>query len=167
MRRRTFILGSMAATAGLALGGASYLESLKQIPQQSSRPYDILLHLLLPIFLDGALPNAVEPKQHAINRTIDNIYQTLDILPRETSEKLHQLLSMLDSRLGLLLLTGSITPLLRRTPAALITQVEQWRFHYLAMMNEAYLGLREVIMSSYYASPEHWQHLGYSKPAQP
>jgi len=34
----------------------------------------------------------------------------------------------------------------------------------MALLQQAYLGLRELLMASYYACPEHWDRLNYNKP---
>jgi hypothetical protein len=46
-----------------------------------------------------------------------------------------------------------------------VAMLESWRHHYLALLQTAYLGLRELVMASYYACPEHWGAIGYAKPS--
>ena len=101
----------------------------------------------------------------AQNRTLDAISQTISYLPQEGQDELEQLLDMLEQRLGLLVLTGSMTPLMMRTPNELISMLEYWRNSFLDLMVTAYQGLRELVMASYYASPENWGQLNYTKPA--
>lgn len=86
------------------------------------------------------------------------------MLPDEQQSELFELLDMLENRLGLLLLTSSMTPLLMRSPAELTQMLETWRHSYFALLQTAYLGLRELVMASYYACPEHWSRLHYAKP---
>jgi hypothetical protein len=95
---------------------------------------------------------------------LDAISQSITHLPVEQQQELMELLELLEGRFGLLLLSGSMTPLLMREPKQLIDMLEFWRHNYLDMLTTAYNGLRELIMASYYACPEHWGNLRYVKP---
>lgn len=114
--------------------------------------------------LDGALPDVTTHKLVAQNRTLDAIKESINVLPAEQQIELFELLDMLENRLGLLLLTSSMTPLLMRSPAELTEMLESWRHSYFSLLQTAYLGLRELVMASYYACPEHWSRLHYAKP---
>jgi hypothetical protein len=57
-----------------------------------------------------------------------------------------------------------MTPLLMRSAAELTQMLETWRHSYFALLQTAYLGLRELVMASFYACPEHWSRLHYVKP---
>ncbi|MBE8167205.1 MAG: TAT leader-containing periplasmic protein [Shewanella sp.] len=164
MNRRTFILSSFAVTAGLAVGTTWYNSQWQQSSLQPEMKHYLVLSVILPIFLEGALPEVSNVRQNTILHTIESIHHTLKLLPDESQQKLEQLFDLLESRLGLLLLSGSITPLILRSPSQLISMLEAWRHHYLALMNEAYFGLRELVMSSYYSNPDHWAALNYAKP---
>ncbi|ARD23791.1 MULTISPECIES: hypothetical protein [Shewanella] len=161
MKRRTFLTGAFTGTAALALGVSLYTPEVSDSPDDTHR---LLFSVLIPVFMDGALPEVANYREAFLNRTINAINQTISVLPTEQQQELSQLLSMLESRFGLLILTSSITPLMLRTPAELNDMLEQWRHHFLDMMQTAYIGLRELIVSSYYACPEHWGRLHYAKP---
>ncbi len=151
-------------TAGLAIGTTWYNGHWQHSSLKPKMKHHLVLSVMLPIFLDGALPEVSHLRQKTILHTIESIHHTLQLLPDESQQKLEQLFELLESRLGLLLLSGSITPLILRTPLELINMLEEWRHHYLALINEAYVGLRELIMSSYYAIPNHWVAFNYAKP---
>lgn len=116
------------------------------------------------MFLDGALPHTQSLRVAAQNRTLDAIVATMDLLPEESRDELEQLLELLESRLGLLLLTGNMTPLLMRQPQELVAMLEAWRTSFLDLMVTAFQGLRELVLASYYSCPEHWTRLNYEKP---
>lgn len=163
MQRRTFLTGAFVGTAALALGVNLY-------PNKVEAPAEdlysrLLFSVLVPVFLDGMLPEVAKPREIVINRTLDAISEAIKVLPSEQQQELAELLGQLESRLGLLLLSGSVTPLIMRQPQQLISMLESWRFHYLQLLQTAYLGLRELVMASYYASPEHWGGIGYAKPS--
>lgn len=165
MKRRTFLATALVGTGALALGVTLYRPPYVQVNKALDRHHRLLFSLLLPVVLDGALPQTESLRIAAQNRTLDAISDTMALLPTDAQAELEQLLNLLESRLGMLLLTGSMTPLLLRSPAQLIAMLENWRNSYLDMMVTAYQGLRELIMASYYACPEHWSRLHYQKPA--
>lgn len=164
MNRRTFLLGAFAGTAAIALGVNLYSPEFSLPDEGEDKDYRLLFGVLLPVMLDGALPDVASHKQAAQNRTLDAIKQSIDVLPDEQHAELFELLDMLENRLGLLLLTSSMTPLLMRSPGELTQMLETWRHSYFSLLQTAYLGLRELVMASYYACPEHWSRLHYAKP---
>ena len=151
MNRRTFLSGAFSGTAALSLGVNLYLPNITTSSEDIH--HRVLFGVLIPVFLDGALPEVPSQRELAINRTLDAISQSITHLPVEQQQELMELLNLLEGRLGLLLLSGSMTPLLMREPQQLID-----------MLTTAYGGLRELIMASYYACPEHWGNLRYVKP---
>ena len=164
MERRTFLLGGFVATASIAVGADWYINAFESDQALTKHKHSLLFQVLIPVFLEGALPTEEPLRQQHIERTVESIHATLGVLPEHSREKLQQLLELLETKFGLVLLTSSMTSMVQRDPIALTELLNQWREHYLSMMNEAYLGLRELIISSYYALPEHWEILDYKKP---
>lgn len=162
MKRRTFLTGAFAGTAVLALGVNLYPSD--PITIGSDAQYRVLFSVLIPALLDGALPDVASQRRLAIDTTLDAIQVSISVLPVDQQAELMELLALLESRLGLLILTSSMTPLMMRSSADLTKMLDAWRFHYLDMVQTAYLGLRELILASYYATPAHWGKLGYAKP---
>ncbi|WP_445774251.1 TAT leader-containing periplasmic protein [Shewanella sp.] len=162
MKRRTFITGAFAGTAALALGVNLYSPTLTIAPDDIH--HRVLFSVFIPIFLDGSLPEVPSHREMAINRTLDAISISISHLPQAQQDELLELLELLEGRFGLLLLSGSMAPLLGREPQQLINMLEFWRFNFLDMLKTAYSGLRELIMASYYSCPEHWGSLRYAKP---
>ncbi|QLE86866.1 twin-arginine translocation signal domain-containing protein [Shewanella sp. Scap07] len=164
MKRRTFLTTALVGTGALALGVNVYSPPAVNINPALDNPHRLLFSVLLPVILDGAFPTVESHRLAAQTRTLDAIEQTISVLPQDQREELMQLLELLEQRLGLLLLTGNMTPLMMRNPQELAALLESWRGHYLDMMVTAYGGLRDLIMASYYSCPEHWHHLHYDKP---
>ncbi|MGE6650837.1 TAT leader-containing periplasmic protein [Shewanella colwelliana] len=164
MKRRTFLTTALVGTGALALGVNLYSPSHVKISEALDEQHRLLFSLLIPVFLDGALPEIESQRIVAQNQTIEAIVATMGLLPDDSRAELEELLELLESRLGLLLLTGSMTPLLMRRPAELVDMLERWRASYLDIMITAYQGLRELVIASYYSSPEHWTRLNYNKP---
>ncbi|MCH4294582.1 TAT leader-containing periplasmic protein [Shewanella sp. 3B26] len=166
MNRRKFLLGALGGSAALALGVSLYQPEFAQ-DERYDEEHRLLFSVLLPVLLDGALPEMAVPREAAMNRTLDAIAKTVAVLPADQRKELLQLLDSLENRFGLLLLTGSMTPLLLRSPAELTAFIEDWRQSSLALFNTAYLGLRELVLASFYSCPEHWAALNYAKPELP
>ncbi|NRB25779.1 TAT leader-containing periplasmic protein [Shewanella sp.] len=164
MERRTFLTTAFVGTAALALGVNLYAPEHIQVNRDLDSEHRLLFSVLLPVFLDDALPEMEQLRIAAQNRTLDAIRQTILLLPADGQAELEQLLDMLENRLGLLVLTGSMTPLMMRNPHQLIAMLEYWRNSFLDMMVTAYQGLRELVLASYYSCPEHWNRLNYAKP---
>ncbi|PKG55650.1 TAT leader-containing periplasmic protein [Shewanella sp. Choline-02u-19] len=164
MERRTFITTALAGTACLALGVNYCSTDYINVNPKLDGKHRLLFSVLLPVFLDGALPDVPGLKRDAENRTLDAIEQTILLLPEDSQAELEQLLDLLEGRLGLLILTGSMTPLMMRNSVELIEMLQGWRTSYIEMMVTAYQGLRELVMASYYSDPEHWSRLHYAKP---
>jgi hypothetical protein len=154
MKRRTFLTGAFAGTAALALGVNLYLPNITT--SSDDIHHRVLFSVLIPVFLDGALPEVPSHREVAMNRTLDAISQSITHLAPDQQQELMELLELLEGRLGLLLLM--------RDPQQLVEMLEFWRYNYLDMLKTAYGGLRELIMASYYACPEHWGNLRYEKP---
>ncbi|QYJ90595.1 twin-arginine translocation signal domain-containing protein [Shewanella halotolerans] len=164
MNRRTFLTTALVGTGALALGVNLYHPPQVRVSASLDQSHRLLFSLLVPVFLDGALPHTQSLRVAAQNRTLDAIVATMDLLPEESRDELEQLLELLESRLGLLLLTGNMTPLLMRQPQELAAMLEAWRTSFLDLMVTAYQGLRELVLASYYSCPEHWTRLNYEKP---
>ncbi|WP_394205865.1 twin-arginine translocation signal domain-containing protein [Shewanella waksmanii] len=164
MKRRTFLATALVGTGALALGVNVYSPPAVNINPALDNPHRLLFSVLLPVVLDGAFPTVEAHRLAAQTRTLDAIEQTIAVLPDDQQQELLQLLGLLEQRLGLLLLTGSMTPLMMRSPQELVQLLQSWREHFLDMMVTAYQGLRDLIMASYYSCPEHWHHLHYDKP---
>ncbi|MCL1093005.1 TAT leader-containing periplasmic protein [Shewanella kaireitica] len=164
MERRTFITTALVGTACLALGVNYCSSDHLSVNAKLDDKHRLLFSVLLPVFLDGAWPDVPALKRDAENRTLDAIEHTISILPKESQLELEQLLDLLEGRLGLLILTGSMTPLMMRNSAELVDMLQSWRTSFMEMMVTAYQGLRELVMASYYSAPEHWSRLHYAKP---
>lgn len=162
MQRRTFLTTALGGTVALALGVNFALPD--NIDRLTEDNYGVIFSILVPVIMDGALPEMENLKQASVFRTIEAIQGTMAVLPNDQLEELEQLLAMLESHLGLLILTGSMTPLMMRNPKDLVAMLESWRNSALVLFQHAYIGLRELVMASFYSCPEHWVELNYAKP---
>ncbi len=48
--------------------------------------------------------------------------------------------------------------------ASRLQLLTSWRDSYLTLLQQAYNGLRELLLAAYYGQPQHWQALAYQAP---
>ncbi len=160
MKRRQFLLGglALAATASLAIPGWHYFSSDSADNRQQ------VLSVLFPALLYSALPAEPVLAQAEIKRSCEAVTEFICYLPLRQQQELTQLFDILANRLGQLALTGHITALPELTIGQRLELLNRWRDSYLAVLQQAYHGLRELLYGAYYGQPEHWQPLAYTAP---
>jgi hypothetical protein len=162
MDRRQFILSGIAlgTAASLGAGILGWQHSL----QQHDDNRDLVLSALLPALLYGALSQDTTLAAVELGRTKTAICDFMPFLPQRQQQELHQLFNLLAGRVTRLALTGYVTALPELGLNQRIELLNCWRDSYLALLQQAYHGLRELLYGAYYGQPEHWQPLAYSAP---
>jgi len=89
------------------------------------------------------------------------VLQFLPFLPRRQQAELQQLFLLLQQRLGQLALTGHWLSLNEMPLQSRLQLLSSWRDSYLATLQQAYHGLRELLYGAYYGQPQHWPALEY------
>ncbi|GAB2926899.1 hypothetical protein [Rheinheimera gaetbuli] len=164
MDRRKFILTgiSLGAAASLGSGLAIWGWQHSLAPDSSNR--DLVLSALLPALLYGALPQDATMAAAGLERTKTAISDFMPFLPLRQQQELHQLFNLLANRISLLGLSGHLSSLPELSIAQRLQLLSQWRDSYLALLQQAYHGLRELLYGAYYGQSEHWQALAYTAP---
>lgn len=164
MDRRNFILTGIAlgAVASLGSGLAIWGWQHSLAPDSSNR--DLVLSALLPALLYGALPQDATLAATELARTQTAISDFLPFLPLRQQQELNQLFNLLANRLGQLGLTGHVISVVELRLSQRLQLLNQWRDSYLALLQQAYHGLRELLYGAYYGQSEHWQALAYTAP---
>lgn len=159
MDRRQFIL------TGIALGAASSLGIYGwQLNHEPADNRELVLAALLPALLYAALPEDTTIADTQVQRTIVAINDFMPFLPIRQQHELNQLFNLLASRLSQLALTGHLTALSELSINQRLAMLNQWRDSYLMTLQQAYHGLRELLLGAYYGQPEHWSRLNYTAP---
>lgn len=163
MNRRQFIKTGLALGTAAALGVQLYpVLTAQSITEPSAQePAKTVLAALLPALLFGALPNDTAAAQRQIDQTVDAVLAFLPYLPKRQQHDLQQLFVMLDTQLLRLALAGHLTPLSELPVPARLALLHGWRDSFIALLNQAYAGLRELLYGSYYGNPEHWTPIAY------
>jgi hypothetical protein len=166
MKRRQLIKGLLAASVA-SLGGVAAFQYYQQGQLEISRLVDsefltlddqMLLAVLIPVF---ATSMATPPK---INKTIDNIDQAITRLPLRTQGELRELFDMLNGGFGRMLLAGVWLNWQRASADSIEEFLVNWREHRLDLLQQAYLGLHQLIMGAIYAESEIWSQINYPGP---
>lgn len=162
MQRRQFIMLGLAAGAALATGVTLY--PLFDQNEQQQQDATLVLDALLPAILLGALPTDAAAKQQALQNTRNAVLAFLPFLPKRQQAELQQLFSLLSQQLTRLALTGHSLALAELSVASRLQLLTRWRDSYLQLLQQAYNGLRELLLAAYYGQPQHWQALAYQAP---
>ncbi|MBY5993055.1 TAT leader-containing periplasmic protein [Ferrimonas balearica] len=163
MERRQFLIAGLVGTAAVATGVVLW-PGAEPVAPFSDTQQALVRALVAPVLEGVAPPEVVEAQADAVVRGVG---ATIATLPPGSQAQLQQLFELLDQRLALLAMTGSLTPILARQPAELAAMLAQWRHHFLDTLVVAYQGLKELILATWYAEPDHWGPLDYQKPQWP
>ncbi|MGP9802972.1 hypothetical protein [Rheinheimera sp. NSM] len=164
MDRRQFILSGIALGAAASLGTGLAIVGWQQSLAPDSSNRDLVLSALLPALLYGALPQDATLASTELNRTKTAINDFLPFLPLRQQQELNQLFNLLANRISRLGLSGHLSSLPQLSIAQRLQLLNQWRDSYLALLQQAYHGLRELLYGAYYGQSEHWQALAYTAP---
>lgn len=163
MQRRQFIMLGLAAGATLATGVSLYPLAVAD-PQDRRDAATLVLDAILPALLLGALPEDPKQQQAALDRTRNAAMDFLPFLPQRSQAELSQLFLLLSEKLTRLALTGHLIALDQLSIQQRLQLLESWRTSYLALLQQAFNGLRALLLGAYYGQPAQWQALGYQPP---
>ena len=116
--------------------------------------------------LDGTLPADPAAQQTAINGLLDRINDLTMGLPPHVQGELSQLLSLLDSAPGRVGLAGLGTDWASASVAQIITALQGMRESRMALREQTYSALHDIIGGSYFAGSENWPLMGYPGPRE-
>lgn len=160
MQRRQFIMLGLAAGATLATGITLY--PLAAADDADRREVAVLvLDAILPALLLGALPTEPQQQQSALLHTRNAALEFLPFLPKRTQAELSQLFLLLSQRLSRLALTGHLLAVGELSISQRLDLLERWRTSYLTVLQQAFNGLRALLLGAYYGQPAQWPALNY------
>jgi len=160
MNRRQFIMTSLGAGLGLSLGITLYpVLTASQSSQQTAA--EMVFDAFLPALLMGALPADHQLAQQQLLATRKAAIEFLPFLPVTQQQQLAQLFLLLEQELTRLALSGNWLSLAELPVQQRLSLLSGWRDSYLALLQQAYCGLRELLFGAYYGQPPHWAALNY------
>jgi hypothetical protein len=159
MQKRQFLKVGIAGATLLAAAGA-YYAATRNPKEQSS----LVLTALVPALVGSALTSAQPIRGKAIADTVNAVQTAIAGLAPAAQKELDQLFALLASPVGHYL--AKIDSWQSATPAQLTSALQSWREHRLALLQTAYHALHDLVLSSWYASPDNWAAIEYKGPAQ-
>jgi hypothetical protein len=163
-RRRLLKLGVASVVVLAAAGGTLGILKPGLTDGRLSGAGREVFHAAGRGLLDGLLPKDVVGRQRALSGLLDRIDVLVAGLPGHTQGELGQLLAVLASPPGRIALAGLNTP----WPAASLAEIHEafhaMRFSTVALRQQAYHALHDIVNGSYFSDPGTWALLGYPGP---
>ncbi len=165
--RRTFLAaGAIGATALVA---ARWLRAPHSPPGDASlRALDAdaqaILRAVVPVLLDGALPEEAAARRAAIADTLRGIDVAVAGLSPSVQEELHQLFALLALPPARLALARVSTPWDRATVTEVRAFLDRFRGSSLTLLRSAYGALHELTFAAWYGNAASWPRIGYPGP---
>jgi len=171
--RRLFLIRAMAA-AGLAVTGRLFwIKSEEFIPNDLMDDADwlvlsgddrLVLAVITPVLLDGVIKAPLNGQQ--LVQYLKDFDKGLFTLPKTQQEEFKELLSLLSSMVGRVVIASVWTSWNKVNAATVQEMLTSLRTSYLDLMKIAYKGLKELSYASWYGNPQHWDGIGYPGPPE-
>ena len=118
-----------------------------------------VLKALIPIFLG---PKSFEVYGHKdLDGFLTDLEKTISGLPRYTQKEVFLLFDLLQGRVTRFVITGIWSPFSQCTREELESALLDWSGSSLGLRRNAYEGLRDLILGTWYAHPSRWAQIGY------
>lgn len=165
MQRRTLLKLGLGASLALAAAGGAVVLLRPALQHGRLRPATrAVMHAVAQAVLDGVLPAKPDANRAALDAHLLRLEAAIAAFPAPTQAELSQLLALLASAPGRIALAG-LSP---DWPEADVPQVQAalqgMRLSSLALKQQAYHALRDLINAAYFSDPSAWSHLGYPGP---
>jgi hypothetical protein len=165
MQRRTLLKLGLASGAVLALaGGAAVLlrpglEQGRLAP--AARPLFVSLGRAI---LQGTLPTEPGPQARALDGLVERVDALAQNLPLPVQAELSELVGLLCTAPGRRLLAGLAPGWEEARPEEVRAALDGMRFSALALRQQAYQALHEIVGGAYFSEESTWKVLGYPGP---
>jgi hypothetical protein len=165
MQRRTLLtLGAISAAALAVTGGTLALLQPGLREGALSAAGRQVFSGLSRALLDGSLPAGGEAQQRALEGLLGRIDGLVAALPPHAQAELSQLLALLASAGGRRALAGVSRPWETAEVAEIQQGLQSMRLSGMALRQQAYQALHDIVGSAYFSDPGTWHLLGYPGP---
>lgn len=169
MQRRTLLTLGLASAAALAMAGgaAGWLlqPGLRQDGRLSPAGQGVFAAVARAV-LDKSLPVAQGERQNALAGLLARIDTLVQALPPHAQAELSQLLAVLASAPGRLVLAGLGPPWGQASIADLQHALQDMRLSGQAVRQQSYAALHDIATGAYFADTATWPLLGYPGPVR-
>ncbi len=165
MQKRHFLKLGMASAAALALvGGGLALVSPGLTDGKLSSAGQMVFMAVGKAVLDGSLPKERKAQNTALAGMLSRIDGLVASLPRHAQSELSELLAVLASGAGRHALAGLSQDWTGASVAQVQAALQEMRTSSLAMRQQAYHALHDIVGGAYFSDPSTWVQLGYPGP---
>lgn len=165
MQRRSLLKLGIASAAVLAIAGGSLalLQPGLQQARLTAASRDVFSALGNAV-LDGTLPADPAARHRAVAGLLDRLDGLIAGLPAHAQEELSQLLALLASTPGRRALAGLSNQWHEAGVSELQASLQAMRLSALALRQQAYQALHDLIAGAYFSDSATWSLLGYPGP---
>ena len=165
MHRRTWLKLGVASAALLAVGGGS-IALLQPAWREGhlTEPARAVFHAAARAILVGSLPAAEPARATALRAAVDRIEGLVAGLPPHAQSELSQLLALLASAPGRRVFASLDVPWAEAKVERIQQSLQSMRTSSLALRQQAYSALHDLVSGAYFADPSTWAQLGYPGP---
>jgi hypothetical protein len=165
MRRRGLLTLGVVAAAIVAVGGGvlALLEPAWREGRLTARGREVFAGVGQAL-LEGGLPRDEPAASRAIDALLTRLDATIAALPPHVQAELSQLLALLGSSGGRLALAGLQQPWQHASLAQRQAALQAMRVSSMALRQQAYQALHDLVGSAYFSDPSTWEALGYPGP---
>jgi hypothetical protein len=155
-----------AATLTLVGGGLAVLRAPAWRNNRLTEVGRRILGAIARAVLDGTLPAVADPQLAAVESHLERMEVTLAALPPAMQIEVNDLLVLLDSAPGRLVMTGLMTDWHLAGVAQVQSALQSMRTSRIDLRQQAYHALRDLTHAAYFASTATWTQLGYPGPTR-
>ena len=165
MRRRTFITAGIAGAAALTAAGW-FSSALRTRPRTRALDGDAraIVAAIVPVMLDGALPDERSDRDAAVAETIDGVDRAIQGLPSAARAELAQLFALLALTPGRRAFAGVASPWAEATSDEIDAFLKAWQASAWALKRSAYDAFHQIVFAAWYGNPRAWPDIGYPGP---
>jgi hypothetical protein len=165
MRRRTLLkLGTVSAATLLVAGGAAVLWQPGVAHGRLTAAGRSVFAGVAPAFLDGTLPATGALRQAALLGLLSRLDEMVQGFAPAVQEELSQLLGLLSTALGRRTLAGLQADWAQASLAEVQAALKSMRFSRLALRQQSYHALHDMVGAAYFSDESTWGVLGYPGP---
>jgi hypothetical protein len=165
LQRRTFLkLGIASAVVLAVVGGAVALIQPGLVNGKLSPSARLVMTRVAQAMLAGTLPADAAGQLQALDRLLERMNALVAGMPAPVQAELSELLSLLPTAAGRRGLVG-LSPSWEDTTVAQTSEaLQNMRVSSIALKQQAYLGLHDLVFAPYFSGEESWDILGYPGP---
>lgn len=165
MQRRTLLkLGLVSGTVLALAGGAAMLMQPGLVQGRLTEAGRALFIGVGRAILQGTLPAEPVAQLQALQAMADRVDILAQNLPPPVVAELSQLVGLLGTSAGRVALAGLSSGWLETTPEQVTAALNDMRYSRLALRQQAYQALHEIVGGAYFSDESTWAVVGYPGP---